>query len=225
PGLRRLGGNGDHVADVDLSQPFGASPLPAVLSHAFLAQVLADQGAFPEARLQGSAGLTIAEAARQPFSQVIARWGLGYLYVEQGDTETAIPLLEQGVEMAERLSIAGWGGTLMPTLGYAYAVAGRLRDAIPLLEESLTRLVATRRGHALFTAQLAHAYLGARRGNEASQLASEALSTARRRGERGYEARALHILGEIVAHAAVPHLDIAIRHEQEALALAPDLGM
>ena len=223
--MQHLAWNSEHVAGDQRYESFGASALPAVLSHAFLAQVLADQGAFPEGRLQGSAGLTLAEAARQPFSQVIARWGLGYLYVEQGETETAIPLLEQGVEMAERLSIAGWGGTLMPTLGYAYAVAGRLGEAIPLLEESLKRLVATRRGHALFTTQLAHAYLGARRGNEASQLAADALSTARRRGERGYEARALHILAEIVAHAAVPNFDIAIRHEQEALALAQDLGM
>src|SRR5262249_48327599 len=125
------------VAGDQLYESFGASALPAVLSRAFLAQVFADQGAFPEGGLQGSAALTIAEAAQQPFSQVIARWGLGYLYVEQGKTEAAIPLLEQGVEMAERLSIAGWGGTLMPTLGYAYAVAGRLGEAIPLLEEAL----------------------------------------------------------------------------------------
>src|SRR5262249_47342331 len=177
--------NGEHVSGEQLYESFGASALPAALSRAFLAQVLADQGAFPEGRLQGSAALTIAETAQQPFSQVIARWGLGYLYLEQGETETAIPLLEQGVETAERLSIAGWAGTLMPTLGHAYAVAGRLGEAIPLLEESLKRLVATRRGHALFTAQLAHAYLGARRGNEASQLAADALSIARRRGGEG----------------------------------------
>ena len=223
--IQHLAWNGEHVAGEQLYESFGASALPAALSRAFLAQVLADQGAFPEGRLQGSVALTIAETAQQPFSQVIARWGLGYLYLEQGETETAIPLLEQGVEMAERLSIAGWAGTLMPTLGHAYAVAGRLGEAIPLLEESLKRLVATRRGHALFTAQLAHAYLGARRGNEASQLAADALSIARRRGERGYEARALHILGEIVGHAAVPHLDIAIRHQRDALALAQDSGM
>jgi tetratricopeptide (TPR) repeat protein len=223
--IQHLAWNGEHVAAEQLYESFGASALPAVLSRAFLAQVLADQGAFPEGQLQGSAALTIADAVQQPFSQVIARWGFGHLYLEQGETETAIPLLEQGVEMAERLSITGWAGTLMPTLGYAYAVAGRLGEAIPLLEESLKRLVATRRGHALFTAQLAHAYLGARRGNEASQLAADALSTARRRGERAYEARALHILGEIVGQAAAPHLDIAIRHERDALALAQDLGM
>ncbi len=223
--IQHLAWNSEHVAGEQLYESYGAAALPAVLSRAFLAQVLADQGAFPEGRLQGSAALTIAEAAQQPFSQVIACWGLGYLYVEQGETETAIPILEQGVEMAERLSIAGWAGTLMPTLGYAYAVAGRLGEAIPLLEESLKRLVATRRGHALFTARLGHAYLGARRENEASQLAADALSTARRRGERGYEARALQILGEITGHAAVPHLDIAIRHEREALAMAQELGM
>src|SRR5215470_285367 len=92
-------------------------------------------------------------------------------------------------------------------------------------KESLKRLVATRRGHALFTAQLAHAYLEAGRGNEASQLGADALSIARRRGERGYEARALHILGEIAEHAMEPHLDIAIRHQRDALALAQDSGM
>jgi len=223
--IQHLAWNGERVAGDQLYESFGVAGLPAVLSRAFLAQVLADQGAFPAGRLHGSEALTIAEAAQQPFSLIIARWGLGYLYVEQGETDTAIPLLEQGVEMAERLSIAAWAGTLMPTLGYAYAVAGRIHEAIPLLEEGLKRLVATRRGHALFTARLGHVYLSARRANEASQLAADALSTTRRRGERGYEARALHILGEIVGYADVPDLDTAIHHQREALAIAQELSM
>ena len=223
--IQHLAWNGNHVPRDQIYESFGVAGLPAVLSRAWLAQVLADQGAFADGRRHGSDGLTIAEAAQQPFSLVIARWGLGYLSVEQGDTQAAIPILEQGVEMAARLSIAGWAGTLMPTLGYAYAVGGRLREAIPLLEASLKHLGETRRGHALFTARLAYAYLRARRENEAARLASDALSIARGRGERGYEAWALHILGEITGHIAVPRPDIAIHHHSEALALAQDLGM
>jgi tetratricopeptide (TPR) repeat protein len=48
---------------------------------------------------------------------------------------------------------------------------------------------------------------------------------ARGRGERGYEAWALRLLGEIAAHPDPPDAETAESHYRQALALAEELGM
>ena len=48
---------------------------------------------------------------------------------------------------------------------------------------------------------------------------------ARGRGERGYEAWALRLLGEIASHHACPNLATAAAHYGAAMTLASELGM
>jgi tetratricopeptide (TPR) repeat protein len=60
---------------------------------------------------------------------------------------------------------------------------------------------------------------------EAVQLAGRALDLARAHKERGHEAWALRLLGEIAAHQDPPEIAQAEAHYQQALALAEDLGM
>ncbi|MBI2080770.1 MAG: hypothetical protein HYT86_03440, partial [candidate division NC10 bacterium] len=48
---------------------------------------------------------------------------------------------------------------------------------------------------------------------------------ARDRGERGHEAYALRLLGEIAAHSDPPDAERAEDHYQQSLALAEELGM
>jgi hypothetical protein len=48
---------------------------------------------------------------------------------------------------------------------------------------------------------------------------------ARQRGERGYEAWALRLLGEIASHPDHPDVATAEEHYAAALALASELGM
>ena len=59
---------------------------------------------------------------------------------------------------------------------------------------------------------------------EAQTLAEHSLALARERQERGNEAYALHLLGDIAAHRTPPDVDAAV-HYRQALALAEDLGM
>jgi Flp pilus assembly protein TadD len=60
---------------------------------------------------------------------------------------------------------------------------------------------------------------------EAHTLAERALTLARAHQERGHEAYALRLLGEIVARHEPPERDQAEARYHQALALAEDLGM
>ena len=91
--------------------------------------------------------------------------------------------------------------------------------------KSLDRLVASRGGHARFAAWLGAVYLQSGRAEDARRLAAEALDIAQRRGERGYEASARHVLGEIAACGDPPDVEAATRLYREATALATELGM
>ncbi len=61
--------------------------------------------------------------------------------------------------------------------------------------------------------------------DDASQLARRALALSRERKERGYQARALWLLGEIAAHRDPPEVEQAEDHYRQAIALAEELGM
>jgi hypothetical protein len=60
---------------------------------------------------------------------------------------------------------------------------------------------------------------------EALAAASRALTLARDRGERGHEAWALRLLGEIASHPGRPDVATAEAHYGAATALATELGM
>ena len=72
---------------------------------------------------------------------------------------------------------------------------------------------------------VSEAYLQIGRMQEAVQLAGRALDLARAHKERGHEAWALRLLGEIAAHQDPPEIEPAENHYQQALALAEELGM
>jgi hypothetical protein len=89
-------------------------------------------------------------------------------------------------------------------LGCAYACAGHVAEALPLLEEAEQSGAAlgTMGGQSLWVGYVSEAYLLAGRMQEAVQLAERALTLARAHKERGYEAWAMRLLGEIAAHQA-----------------------
>jgi tetratricopeptide (TPR) repeat protein len=73
--------------------------------------------------------------------------------------------------------------------------------------------------------QLSEAYLLAGQVEDARACADRALTLTRKRGERGHEAWALRLLGEIAAHADPPDVKTAEEHYRQALARADELGM
>ena len=78
---------------------------------------------------------------------------------------------------------------------------------------------------AVRAARLSEGYLLAGRAEEASRVASHALEVTRSHKERGNEARALRLLGEIAAQAEPPEVERAEGYYHQALALADELGM
>jgi tetratricopeptide (TPR) repeat protein len=72
---------------------------------------------------------------------------------------------------------------------------------------------------------LGEAYLLADRVEDARACADRAVRLARQRGERGYEAWALRVLGEMASRQARPDVATAEAHYGAAMALASELGM
>jgi tetratricopeptide (TPR) repeat protein len=100
-------------------------------------------------------------------------------------------------------------------------LAGRAVDALRLLERAVEQDVL----HGIPVVRLGEAYLLAGRLEDAHTLAEQALALARTHQERGHEAYALCLLGDIAAHRDLPDIAQAEAHYQQALALAEELGM
>jgi len=78
---------------------------------------------------------------------------------------------------------------------------------------------------ALCSLSLGEAQMLAGRMEEAQALAERTLARAREHQERGNQAYALHLLGDIAARRHPPESEPAVAHYQQALALADALGM
>jgi len=112
-------------------------------------------------------------------------------------------------------------------VGYAYALAGRLPEALTLLEQAVGQCEVMRGGFlpAAYVIWLGEAYLLAGRLDEAYTQAQRALEFSCAHQERGNEAYALRLLGEVAAQHHPPQGERAEAHYRQALALAEALGM
>jgi tetratricopeptide (TPR) repeat protein len=210
-----------------IRERFGLSTLPSVISRAWLARCLAELGAFPEGIAHGEEAVRIAEAVDHPVSLIWAYLGVGLLSLRQRDFSRAIPGLERGLDLCRVYNIPLWFPETAAALGCAYAFAGRIAEALPLLEQAEQSGAAMGQmgGHALRVGYLSEAYLLAGRMQEAVQLAGRALDLSRDYKERGHEAWALRLLGEIATHQKPPEIALAAHHYRQALALAEELDM
>jgi tetratricopeptide (TPR) repeat protein len=77
----------------------------------------------------------------------------------------------------------------------------------------------------MWTACLSESYLLAGQIDKASTLAGHALALARERKERGFQAWALRLCGEIASQSDPPEIEPAEAHYQQARTLAEELGM
>jgi tetratricopeptide (TPR) repeat protein len=201
----------------------GTAHLPSVNSRAQLAACHAELGTFAEGRVLGDEGLRIAETADHPASLILASWGIGLLFLRQGDLPRALPLLERAVDLCQPALFP----LMAAALGMAYTLSGRVADAVPLLTQALEQTTMMERVdfQALCGLSLGEAQLLAGRLEEAQTLAEQALALACEHQERGNQAYALRLLGDIAARCESPESEPAEAYYRQALALAEELGM
>ena len=190
---------------------------PAVNTPAELASCPAELGTFAEGRAVGDEGLRIAAAVAHPPSLMHALRGLGLLALRQGDLPRALPLLERAVRLCQEANLPTNFPWMAEPLGAAFTLAGRIADAVPLLTQALEQSIAT---EMVVTQTPCRVSLG-----EAHALAEHALAFARAHQERGHEAYALRLLGEIAARRDPLESAQAVPYYQQALALTDELGM
>jgi tetratricopeptide (TPR) repeat protein len=205
----------------------GQPVLPAVQSCALLCLCLAEVGAFAEGIAIGEEGLHIAEAVNHPASLMLAYRSVGPPYLRRGDLHQALPLLERAASICEDADLPFFFSLLAPDLGAAYVLCGRVDEAVWLLERALEHATSSGKmsGLARLLSALGEAHLRASRLEEASTLATRALELARTYQERGQEAYALHLLGDIATHCDPPDVAQADASYRQALTLAEELGM
>jgi class 3 adenylate cyclase/tetratricopeptide (TPR) repeat protein len=211
-----------------LHERFGQAGLPSVLSRAYLNWSLAELGEFAEGIVHGDEAVQIAEVmVDQPFTLCHAYLGVGLPHLYKGALSQAIAMLERSLGVC----LAGDVQLLLPYvalhLGYAYALFGRVTEAVPLLEQAVEQSAATKNIvlYPLLVAHLGEAYLLAGRIVDASQQARHALERSRDLKQRGHEAYALRLLGEIAAQRQPPDAEAAAAAYRQARTLADELGM
>jgi tetratricopeptide (TPR) repeat protein len=204
----------------------GTNPASLTSLH-WLSRCRAEVGAFSEGLAEADAALRVAEATNRPTSLAEACQGVSILHLYKGDVHRAILGLERALDLCRTWDMPLYFPTTASTLGYAYTLCGRLTEGMPLLEHAVEQTVAEGRrvNMALWVTRVGEASLLAGHLEEAHTRAVQALQLARTHQERGHEAWALRLLGEIHAHRHPPEAELAERHYRQALALAEELGM
>jgi len=182
---------------------------------------------FDEGESHGQEAIRIAEALHHPFSLVFALLGNAYSNSLSGELAQAARLLEPALGQCQDLNITIWTPIVMASLGRVHACSGRIGEGVAMLEQALTAHESAGIGycHSMSVVQLGEAYLLADRIEDARSCADRAVMLARQRGERGYEAWALRLAGEIASHPDRPDVARAEAQYGAAFALASELGM
>jgi len=225
----------------DLSRErFGLPVLPALASRGRLIHSLAEVGEFADASRLADEATRMADVTDDLFSRAITYTAVGELCLARGQLPDAIRVLERSLVLCESVPIFfPWTAAC---LGYVHALTGHIADALPLIERaaandrvqrdgtpqvaSQTKIhTASGTGSVLVLARLGEGCLLAGRMDEALHWAHETLALSSELKQRGTEACALRLLGEIASHRAPPQVEIAERHYRQGLALAVELSM
>jgi tetratricopeptide (TPR) repeat protein len=212
--------------DMRVTSPLAVTSL-AVTSRAQLARCLAEIGAFAEGIAYGEAAVQLAETLNRPYDLVSASLGIGHLYLRKGDYDRAIRVLERGLDVCRAWDVWLLFPWVASALGGAYALSDRVTDGLSLLEQAVGQAASMRFMvlQASRLAMLSEATLIAGHSAKALAFATQALTLARDHQERGTQAWALRLLGQVASHRDPPEVEQAKAYYLQAMALAEELGM
>jgi DNA-binding SARP family transcriptional activator/tetratricopeptide (TPR) repeat protein len=199
----------------------------SVISRANLALCLAEVGEFAEAVVRGEEARRIAEEIDHPYSRIAACLGLGGVWVRQGEFEKAVTVFERGFRLCEEARSPFLFPWIAAHWAYASGLSGRVAEALPLLEQAVERAAGMRLlvYQSQRIAWLSEITLLGGRRDDAVRLGERALDLARTHKERGEEAWALRLLGQIHIGSDASGGRQAEDLYQQALVIAYELGM
>jgi tetratricopeptide (TPR) repeat protein len=205
--------------------------LPAVLlqvtARSYQSMFLAEIGEFAGALAIGREGLEVAKQINHPWNVVLACWQVGSFHLAKGDLEHATRLLRQAMSLGRQWDSTRSAALAACWLGYTRALSGHVHEGIGLVEQGLRETDAVGltwlRGRRL--AYLGEVYLLGGRNDEAGAVTTEALAFCRQRKERGMEAWALRLRGEVASSRAPADVGTAETSYCQAIALATELEM
>ena len=212
----------------DLSRNrFGLLAYPAVVAHSLLARALGELGIFGEGHDHGQDAVRLAASLDHPFSLIWACLNLGHLEGLRGEFNQAIMPLERAVALSNDWNIAYLTPIALAALGHAYARLGRVEEGVSWLQQALAGYASAGIEYlrSMSMVQLGEAHLLGGRVEEAWDFGTRAVVLAREREERGHEAWAHHLLGEMASHRDCPNVAAAEAHYATSTALALELGM
>jgi class 3 adenylate cyclase/tetratricopeptide (TPR) repeat protein len=200
----------------------------SVVARVWLAFCHAELGEFASSAVRASEALRISEAlGQQPYSDFHAWFALGIVHLLKGELGNATAGLEHALRVARGGGLLVMASSAQVYLGDAYLLAGDTDRALDALEQTVA--LGQRLGQLAFHlhagALLAEARIASGELEQAEALALRALDLCRQHHQRGYEADALRILGELCFARQLLDLEQAVSYYGHALALAGELGM
>ncbi|SKC81180.1 Tetratricopeptide repeat-containing protein [Burkholderia sp. CF099] len=195
----------------------------------WLVLCLAELGRFDEAAVLGQEATDMARGMNEPEELIFAAHGVGRMHFIQGNPDVAVEALEPALAMCKSAEFPIYVPRIASCLGAAYASLGRTDEALVLLEEAVRQAAASNLtfGHSLVLSIFGRVCQLAGRQDEAITHAHDAIDLARASGERGNEAWAWCLLGDLVSdgNAIAPRIEEAHNHYHTALMIGQDLGM
>ena len=198
-----------------------------VTSSGWLAFTLAELGEFDAAITCVDRAQRAAEAGGHAYIQTIARTFAGLVWLRRGQLDRALPLLQKSLDASREKNLDVWRPIPSSLLGLTCILVGRLDEGLQLLEDGVkwTEGLGVRAYLALWTSHLGEGLLAAGQPERARAVAQRALDQARSHKERGHQAWALHLMGDVMAHGDRAEMDTALEHYAQSLALAEELKM
>ena len=225
--IKVLQDNADALAaDVD-REPSAAAVTAYVSTCAWLAFAQADLGEFDSAETWADRARAEAEARRHPYSEAIALTFAGQVAVLRGQLERAVGPLARALTICRETSLTVWQAIPAALLGHCLVALDRKQDGLSLLEEGvrLSDEVGVKAYLARWATLLGEGFLAIGDTARAAQIGERALELARTHGERGHEAAALRLLGDLALAHEPPLVGTATEHYRTAIAIADELGL
>jgi len=198
-----------------------------VTSSGWLAFTLAELGDFHAADACVDQAMRVADAAGHVYGQTIARTLAGLVWLRRGHLERALGLLQPSLEACREKHLDVWRPIPSSLLGLGLALSGRLTEAMPLLEDGvhLSEILGVNAYLALWTLHWAEGLMAAGEGERAREMAQHALDLAVAHKERGHQAWAWRLLGDLASRGGAPALAEAEQHYRKSLEIAEELRM